>query len=135
MEKDCAELLSLDNFESGRRTLQVSSRLRERNTILNTASARALGKIAKSCICGDAVHLHHIREFVGRFVDGWSLSSAVTQHVQNRSAHAFAVAFDTDLYSVCDIMNAFKDGMQDGADVLAYYACRRRPDSRRVRTH
>jgi hypothetical protein len=135
MDQDCAELLNLDEFEPGRRTLQVSSRLRERNIVLNTVVAGALGKIAKSCLRGDAVHLHHVREFVGRFVDGWSLNNAVNQHAQNKSAHAFAVAFDHDLHSVCDIMKAFLDGMQEGTDVLAYYARRRRSNNRRVRTH
>jgi hypothetical protein len=134
VDQGCADLLCLEEFKPGRRTLQVSSRFRERNTILSIDSARALGTIAKTCLGGDSVHLHHVKELVGRFVDGWSINNPVTGHMKNSLARAFALAFDSKLHSTNSIMEAFNNGMQEGTDVLAYYALRRRPGTHRTQT-
>jgi hypothetical protein len=46
-DPDCRRLLNFDAFRAGARTKQIAAALRERNALLNTATARALGKIAK----------------------------------------------------------------------------------------
>jgi hypothetical protein len=133
-----ANILHLEHFEPGRRTLAVSSLLREEQTVLSNHTARAIGCVTKTFgLDGEDVEVHHIREFVGRLVDGWQIrgDSSYGIHTVNSHAYAFAATLGHRAQYLQDIMKAFVDGMQQGTANIAYYA-RRGPcrNTRRTRT-
>lgn len=123
----CESLLGLDEFQPGRRTLSVSARLREKNTVLSTSTARAMGSIARTFGFAMAgVKLVHIQDFIARLCDGWQITDgSVSDHIKSVAANAFAVTLGSVTHPLKDVMCAFIDGFQQGTDTIAYYSKRR----------
>jgi hypothetical protein len=131
----CAEIMNLDEFLLGRRTFHISNKLKEKDILLNTATARAMGAISRVFgMHGDNVTLEHIQIFISRLVDGWQIQEKEVNDIHTRSSIAmtFAMSLSSQEHRIQDVMTAFMNGMQQGTDVMAYYA-RRRSNSRRTR--
>lgn len=73
------------------------------------------------------VELVHIQDFVARFVDGWKINQDPINGVdaKNRIAEAFATTLASRGHRASDIMQAFRDGVQQGTQTIAYYSRRR----------
>jgi hypothetical protein len=128
----CADVMNLDEFQPGRRTRQVSDQMRAKKTILNTATARALGKISRTFgLNGGNVSVEHIQEFIARLVDGWQVSKHPLNNIHTNSSIAttFAISLNSQIHRVQDVMVAFLNGIQQGTNTIAYYS-RRRPGPR-----
>jgi hypothetical protein len=121
--------LSLEEFRPGRRTLEVSARLREKNTILSTTTAQSMGAMAK--IFGmdqNNVSLIHIQDIVSRIVDGWQVGEGHPRdiHTMSSIASSFAFSLGSRTHRIQDVIAAFLEGTQQGMDTIAYFARRRR---------
>lgn len=105
--------------------------------MLNTASARAMGKIAKAFgMAQSNVSLQHLREFVARVMDGWTILKAdsIDVHTLSSLASTFATVLGSHHagYTVQDVMGAFIDGVDDGTRCIEYWS-KSRSGSRRQR--
>ncbi|KAF1366092.1 hypothetical protein EJ07DRAFT_82101, partial [Lizonia empirigonia] len=134
---DCQSLLNFDIFEPGTKTNVIAAGLREKNLMLNTPSARALGKIAKAFgMAQSNVSLQHLQDFVARVMDGWTILKADTidLHTLSSLACTFATALGSHHagYTVQGVMGAFIDGVDDGTRRIAHWS-KSRSGSRRQR--
>ncbi|KAH7078851.1 hypothetical protein BKA63DRAFT_601110 [Paraphoma chrysanthemicola] len=130
-------LLQLQEFVAGRRTPCIAATLRERNVTLDTSTAQALGKISKQFGLNDVhVELSHVRDFISCMVDSWYIGHDLGTDPRTKGAlaSAFATALHSRGHRNEDIMNAFIDGVEQGTRRIAFYARKRRPSARRVRT-
>ena len=111
------KLLNLEAFQSNRKTGDIASEMRDRNTFLSTQSSATIGRLAKLFLGQAKITAMHITEFVARVVDGFSIHkhSATDIHSMSSIAQAFATAFGPHpLHSHQEIMAAFLDGVEDG---------------------
>ena len=136
-DHDCRDLLNLDIFQPGTSTAMLASALRERNTILNTPTVRAIGKAAKMLGLASArVSLDHIQDFIARVVDGWSItrSEATDIHTMSTFAATFAQVLGTHDagHTLQDVMGAFTRGVDSGTYSIAHWS-RSRSGGRRQR--
>jgi hypothetical protein len=136
-DDDCANLMNLDTFRAGAKTSIVASALREKNIVLNMATARALGKIAKAFRMAEInVTLNHLQNFVSRIIDGWSIekSEAIDMHTMSSLAATFAMSMGSHTagYNIQDIMRAFISGVNEGTRCMAHWS-KSRSGSRRQR--
>ncbi|KAH7073382.1 hypothetical protein FB567DRAFT_633216 [Paraphoma chrysanthemicola] len=130
-------LLQLPEFVAGRRTQSIAAILRERNVTLDTSTAQALGKISKQFGLDDVhVELSHVRDFLSCMVDSWYINYDLGTGTRPPATMAsiFANALCSRGHHKEDIMNAFIDGVEQGTRTIAFYARKRRPVARRVRT-
>lgn len=136
-DEDCQDLLNFDLFEPGMKTNAIAALLRERNSILNTETARALGKIARCFgMSQQNISLKHLEDFIARVMDGWTIQKpfAVDMHTTSSLAFTFATEFGShaDGYTVQDVMGAFMDGVEQGTRCIAHWS-RSRSGTRRSR--
>lgn len=134
-DPDCRRLLNFDAFRAGARTKHIAAALRERNALLNNATARALGKIAKLFGMGKSnVTLDHIADLVSRLIDGWSITKSDFIDIQTMST--LAATFATTLgshasgYTLQDVMGAFMEGVDHGTVCMDYWSKSRSGSSR-----
>lgn len=130
-------ILQLQEFQAGRRTSFVASQLRAQNITLDANTARVMGLVCKVFIGLETnVQVHHLQDLVACLVDSWYITHTSAQdiHTMSRSATAFATALSSRNHHTRDIMSAFINGIDQGTRTLNYYARRRRPAARRVRT-
>lgn len=111
--------------------------MRERNTQLNTVTARALGKIAKLFGMGKSnVTLDHIADLVSRLIDGWSITKSDFIDIQTMSSLAatFATTFGNHAggFTLQAVMGAFMEGVNHGTVCMEYWS-KGRSGSRRQR--
>lgn len=126
-DADCHSLLSLDVFEPGTKTNAIASALREKNTILNTTTARALGKIAKAFgMTKPTITLPHVQDFIARLTDGWTIQKSPNTDINTMSsiAAAFAIAMGSHAAGCTfqDVMGAFVNGVDDGGKCIAHWS-------------
>jgi hypothetical protein len=126
-DPDCQSLLNLYVFEPGNKTNAIASALREKNTTLNTFTARALGKIAKAFgMTKPAITLSHLQDFIARLVDGWTIQKSHTLdvHTMNSLGATFASAMGTHAagYTLQDVVGAFVNGVDDGGKCIAHWS-------------
>ena len=126
-DPDCHELLSIDVFEPGIKTNAIAATLREKNVMLNTVTARALGKTAKMFgVNQSSVTLVHMQDFVARIMDGWSITKGqyVDMHTMSSLAAVFAIALGPHegRYSRQEIMAAFIEGVENGTRCIAHWS-------------
>jgi hypothetical protein len=128
-DEACASLLALQEFQKGRTTRHVSTRLQNNNFVLKRKIARRIAAIARTFHMDNmGVSLVHIQDFVARFVDGWKVSEGPINgaDAKSRVAAAFATTLASRAHHVRDVMIAFQNGIQHGTETIAYYS-RRRP--------
>ncbi|XPS94304.1 hypothetical protein M3J09_003625 [Ascochyta lentis] len=133
----CGNLLNFDVFESGVKTNTIAAALREKNKTLNTATARALGKIAKAFgMAQSNMTLQHLQDLVARLLDGWTIlkPEMMDMHTTSSLAATFATALGRHHanHTLQDIMGAFMDGVDDGTRCIEHWS-RSRSGSRRQR--
>lgn len=133
VDDEVSRLLSLEKFTPGLKTQTLSAQLRERNVTVDHQSASAMGRVAKLFGLDGAIKIDHVEQFVARLVDGWSLHSTEKTDEQG-VARAFAGTLESRIHSVKEVSDAFEKGMKAGNETLAFFARRRRPGTRRVRT-
>ena len=137
-DQDVSTLLQLHHFKNGSiRTSTIVSALRAGNIMLDTSTAKAMGRIAKLFgLDGNAANLHHIQDLGARIIDGWSVDTSTMSDVRTsgRLAAAFAKTLGSHAHQPQDVMNAFITSTRQGAETMAYYSRRGRPQSRRVRS-
>jgi hypothetical protein len=110
--------------------------MKEKNIVLNTATAHAMGSISRvfGMHCNN-VTLEHIQTFISRLVDGWQIQENDVNDIHTSSVTTtFAMSLSSQIHRIQDVMTAFMNGMQQGTDIIAYYA-RRRPNFQRTRTN
>jgi hypothetical protein len=123
-------LLHLQEFTAGRKTMALSAALREKNMTLTPSTAAAMGRVAKLFGLDRAgVALHHIETFVARLVDGWSIIDNASGHINDISC-AFAEALKSRAYRRQEIIGAYLAGIKEGTETLAFFERRRRPAKR-----
>ena len=129
----CAALLCPTAFETGRRTPAIASALRQRNCVLNTSIAGAMGRVAQ--VFGmTKLSKPHVIEFVARIVDGFSVQRMLAADIQTMSALAscFALGLGSHrTYTHQEIMGAFLEGIDEGTKCAAHWS---RSSSGRKRT-
>ena len=117
-----SDLLHLPEFRAGRSTKIVASKLREKNVILDTSSAAAMGSVCKQFGLHDKdVKLHHIASFVACLVDSWTITLDAA-NVSNSIATAFATGLSSRIHHTQDVAAAFVNGLRHGTETLAFYA-------------
>lgn len=136
-DSDCQRLLDFDSFRPGMKTKVISAALRDRNTRLNTTTARAMGKAAKVFgICQVNATLEHMTDFVARIIDGWSVQEI--DHVGMHTMDFLAATFATSLgkhaggHTIHDMKTAFIKGVNHGSFCIAHWS-RSRSGTRRQR--
>ena len=137
-DQDVANLLQLHQFRNGNnKTSSVVSALRAKNIVLNTSTAKAIGRIGNLFgLDGSAANLGHIEDVAARIVDRWSVEIAPMSdvHTNGRLAAAFAKTLNSREHRRQDVMNTFIRGVQRGAETMAHYSRRGRPQTRRGRS-
>lgn len=126
-DEECRELLDFRAFETGLATNAIAAVLREKNTLLNSLTARALGKTAKAFGMTQVnVTLDHLRDFVARMMDGWTIvkGDRLDMHTFSSIAFTFATSLGAHAagYNVQDIMGAFLDGVDEGTRCIARWS-------------
>jgi hypothetical protein len=134
---DCNDLLSFDVFKPDTRTSALAGTLREKNVMLNTSTARALGKIAKMFgLNQENVTLEHLQDFVARLMNGWTITKPemIDMHTMSSLATTFATSLGphTRGYTLQQVMGAFIEGVDQGTRCIAHWS-RSRSGSRRSR--
>ncbi|KAF3046256.1 hypothetical protein E8E11_008418 [Didymella keratinophila] len=134
---DCNDLLNFDVFKPDTKTNTIAGALREKNVMLNTSSARALGKTAKMFgMDQHNVTLDHLQDFVARLVDGWTITKPemIDVHTMSSLASTFATALSPHSggYGLQQVMGAFIEGVDQGTRCIAHWS-RSRSGSRRQR--
>jgi hypothetical protein len=136
-DEESRNLLSFDVFEPGTKTSIIASVLREKNIMLNTMTARAFGKIARTFgMAQSNMSLGHLQDFIARLMDGWTIVKADT--IDTHTISSLAVTFATAMgphaagYSLQDVMGAFIEGVESGTCCIAHWS-RSRSGSRRQR--
>ena len=133
-DHSCSEILSLECIQPGRRTHFVSSQMRERNKILNTNTARAIGSVSRTFgMHRKDVSLTHIRDLIASLVDSFKVqeNSATDIHTASSIASTFALALRSREHLHQHVMQAFQDGVKQGIDTINYYSGRGRGRGRR----
>jgi len=137
-DQDVANLLQLHQFRNGNsKTSSVVSALRAKNIVLNTSTAKAMARVGNLFgLNGAAVNLQHIEGYAARICDGWSIDTSIISNVNtsSRIAAAFAKTLDSHAHQQHSVMDVFISGTQQGAETMAYYSRRGRPQARRVRS-
>ena len=136
-DEESRNLLSFDVFEPGTKTNVIASVLREKNIMLNTMTARALGKIARTFgMAQSNIGLGHLQNFIARLTDGWTIikADAIDVHTMSSFAVAFATAMGPHAtgYNLQDVMGAFIEGVENGTCCIAHWS-RSRSSSRHQR--
>lgn len=136
-DEECQTLLNFEVFKHGTKTTTIASALREKNTTLNTTTARALGKAAKAFgLARSTITLDHLQDFIARLIDGWTIIKPDTMdiHTMSSLAATFATALGSHNagYTLQDIMGAFVRGVEDGERCIAHWS-KSRSGSRRRR--
>ncbi|UPX13729.1 uncharacterized protein EKO05_0004228 [Ascochyta rabiei] len=136
-DAECRELLHFVVFEAGVKTNAIAAILRERNKTLNTATARALGKIARAFGMGQSnMTLRHLQDFVARILDGWTIlrPDVIDMHTMSSLSATFATTLGSHDagHTLQDVMGAFIRGVDDGVRCIAHWS-RSRSGSRRQR--
>lgn len=135
---DCCDLLSFDVFKPDTKTSKIAGNLRERNVMLNTTTARALGKTANMFgMNQDNITLEHLQDFVARLMDGWTVTKPdrIDMHTMSTLAATFAMSLRSPAggYTLQEIMGAFIEGVDQGTQCIAHWS-RSRSGSRRQRS-
>ena len=124
---DCNDLLSFDVFKPDTKTNAIASALREKNVMLNSTTARALGKLAKMFgMDQDNVTLEHLQDFVARIMDGWMITKPEMMDMHTMSS--LATTFATSLvphagdYTLQQVMGAFIEGVDHGTRCIAHWS-------------
>ncbi|KAH5328607.1 hypothetical protein HBI25_001210 [Parastagonospora nodorum] len=125
-----ADLLQLHQFQVGRKTSLVATRLVTKNTRLDAECAEAMATIAKQF---GLVQLGHTENFVARLVDGWSITVSTSLDIELAGV-LFARTLRSSRNSTRDVASAFVKGVEEGVARLAYWSQRRGSRVRRVRT-
>jgi len=126
-------LLQLHEFQTGRKTIAVSTSLREHGSTLDDHSAYAIGLVCmKFGLNNDIVALHHIQSLVRCLVDGWSIKKSATTNLPS-AGRLFAEALGS-RHMASDVSSAFNEGFNEGNANLEYFARRRRSTIRRSRS-
>ncbi|KAF1933924.1 uncharacterized protein M421DRAFT_105 [Didymella exigua CBS 183.55] len=136
-DTDCHDLMHFNAFTSAAKTNTIASTLRENNVLLNTTTARALGKTAKAfgLNLGNFT-LEHLQDFVARILDGWTISKPDNMdiHTMSSLAATFATALGPHAggFNLQAVMAAFQEGVDQGTRCIAHWS-RSRTGSRRKR--
>jgi hypothetical protein len=128
-----SNLLSLETFRPGVRTLTVSSQLNARNVTLNTTAAKAMARVCSQFFLSPNVKLVHIQELVARVVDGFRINKDASQDLSS-CGMVFAIAFHSGAHRIEDVVEAFIEGLEMGWKAVEFYTRRKRPAKRRART-
>ena len=135
-DQDVATLLRLHHFRNGSsKTSAVVNALKAGNVVLNSSTAKAMAHIAKLFgLDGNTTNLQHIQDFAARIVDGFFIT-AITSEAQSYGSIAatFARTLNSREHHRLDVEKAFITGTKQGAETMAYYSRRGRPQARRVR--
>jgi len=121
-EKACDDMLNLDDIRSGRTTLSVSALLRERNTIINIRTARAMALVCRTFkMHRSGVSLAHIQGLVSSLIDSFQLKqdASNTPYTSMSIAKAFAVSLRSRVHHSRDVEIAFADGVKQGTATIA----------------
>jgi hypothetical protein len=129
-DQTVANILHLQEFTAGRKTMALSAALREKNITLTPSTAAAMGRVAKLFGLDRAgVALYHIETFIARLVDGWSIIDNASGHINDISC-VFAEALKSRAYRRQEIIGAYLAGIKEGTETLAFFERRRRPAKR-----
>jgi hypothetical protein len=129
-DKTVTNLLYLQEFTAGRKTIALSASLRDKTIPLTHSTAAAMGRIAKLFgLDHPEIALHHIETFVARLVDGWSIVDNTSSDLNDISC-AFADGLGSHAHRRREIMGAYMAGVKEGTDTLAYFSRRRGPTKR-----
>ncbi|KAH6878194.1 hypothetical protein BKA58DRAFT_452211 [Alternaria rosae] len=137
----CDDVLNLREIQSGRKTQYVSSLLRDRNTVIDIRTARAMAVVCRAFkMHRVGVSLAHIRGLVSSLVDSFQLKQVTsdTPRMTMMMAKAFAVSLVSQAHLAHDVEAAFKEGIQQGTvsnirATIEFYT-RRRPAVPRRKT-
>ncbi|KAI4692186.1 uncharacterized protein J4E84_003154 [Alternaria hordeiaustralica] len=113
----CDDILNLRDIQSGRKTQYVSSLLRDRNTIINIRTARAMAVVCRAFkMHRVGVSLAHIQGLVSSLVDSFQLKQGTsdTPRMSMMMAKAFAVSLVSQAHLDPDVETAFQEGVQQG---------------------
>ncbi|KAI4911862.1 hypothetical protein J4E90_006679 [Alternaria incomplexa] len=113
----CDDILNLRDIQSGRKTQYVSSLLRQRNTVVNIRTARAMAVVCRAFkMHRVGVSLAHIQGLVSSLVDSFQLKQGTsdTPHMSGLIAKAFAVSLVSQAHRTHDVEAAFQEGIQQG---------------------
>ncbi|KAI4690776.1 uncharacterized protein J4E88_002249 [Alternaria novae-zelandiae] len=113
----CDDILNLRDIQSGRKTQYVSSLLRDRNTIINIRTARAMAVVCRAFkMHRVGVSLGHIQGLVSSLVDSFQLKHVTsdTPRMSMMMAKAFAVSLVSQAHLDPDVETAFQEGIQQG---------------------
>ncbi|KAI4651304.1 uncharacterized protein J4E78_007995 [Alternaria triticimaculans] len=113
----CDDILNLRDIQSGRKTQYVSSLLRDRNTIINIRTARAMAVVCRAFkMHRVGVSLAHIQGLVSSLVDSFQLKHVTsdTPRMSMMMAKAFAVSLVSQAHLDPDVETAFQEGIQQG---------------------
>jgi hypothetical protein len=105
--------------------LAVSKELSKHRMTLDASSGTAIARFAHLFGLSETYDLQHIKDFVGRVVDGWSITQ-ITPRETDDAALAFAVTLGSRLHSKKAVEETFLVGVQNGIETLNYFAKRRR---------
>lgn len=136
-DMECHGLFNFDVFKPDTRTTTIAAALREKHAMLNTATARALGKAARMFGMGqDNMTLEHLQDFVARLMDGWTITEPekIDLHAMGSLATAFATAMGphSSGYTLQQVMGTFIEGVEQGSRCIAHWS-RSRSGGRRQR--
>jgi hypothetical protein len=131
MDKDVADVLNLTEFRPERSTMAVATALKQMDVKINTTIAAAMARITKLLLGNGEVKPGYISELTARLVDGFGITCDASC---NACAHAFALEFKSEVYSVQTVAASFLDGIKQGSDSIRFYTRRSRPVKRRIRT-
>jgi hypothetical protein len=135
-DQACADVLCLDEIQSGRKTQYVSSQLRAMNNVISIGTTRAMAFISRTFgMHRNSASLAHIQGLVASLVDSFQLKqvSSDRSYTSRNIAKTFAVSLRSRAHSVQDVEGAFQDGVQQGTATIAFFT-RRRPTAPRRRT-
>jgi len=113
----CDDILNLRDIQSGRKTQYVSSLLRDRNTIINIRTARAMAVVCRAFkMHRVGVSIAHIQGLVSSLVDSFQLRHVTsdTPRMSMMMAKAFAVSLVSQAHLDPDVETAFQEGIQQG---------------------
>ena len=113
----CDDILNLRDIRSGRKTQYVSSLLRDRDTLINIRTARAMAVVCRAFkMHRVGVSLAHIQGLVSSLVDSFQLKQGTndTPRMSMIMAKAFAVSLMSQAHLDPDVETAFQEGVQQG---------------------
>jgi hypothetical protein len=131
-DKDVADLLNLTEFRPRTSTMAVANALKERNIKMNTTTAAAMARVTKLLLGSGEVKPDYISEVTARLVDGWYIICDASCDI-NKSANAFALGYNSEVYSIQTVASSFLDGMKQGSEAIRFYTRRSRRMKRKNR--